>query len=101
MRFIILSVVHISCFETEMEFISHILVHLIFSILFCIISCIISSVGIFVFFRLSICALVAKILPDKVVRWCPDGKFLVIFASCIFTELRAACFRPVHILHLH
>ena len=28
------------------------------------------------FFRLSIHALVAKIWPDKVVRWCPDGDFL-------------------------
>jgi len=28
------------------------------------------------FFRLSICALVAKIKPNKVVRWCEDGDFL-------------------------
>ena len=28
------------------------------------------------FFRLSMCALVAKIWPEKVVRWCPDGDFL-------------------------
>ena len=28
------------------------------------------------FFRLSIHALVAKIWPDKVMRWCPDGDFL-------------------------
>jgi len=28
------------------------------------------------FFRLSISALVAKIQPDIVVRWCPDGDFL-------------------------
>jgi len=28
------------------------------------------------FFRLSIHALVAKIWPDKVVRWCQDGDFL-------------------------
>jgi len=36
------------------------------------------------FFRLSICALVAKILPDKVVRWCPDDDFLgpAFPASC-------------------
>jgi len=27
-------------------------------------------------------------------RWCPDGKFLAIFASCIFSEPRAAHFRP-------
>jgi len=31
------------------------------------------------FFRLSIYALVVKIQPDKVVRWCPDGDFLAIF----------------------
>jgi len=40
------------------------------------------------FFRLSIHALEAN--PDKVVRWCPDGKFLTIFCS----EPRAARFRP-------
>jgi len=28
------------------------------------------------FFRLSICTFVAKIQPDKVVRWCADGDFL-------------------------
>jgi len=28
------------------------------------------------FFRLSIHALVAKIQPDKLVWWCPDGEFL-------------------------
>jgi len=43
------------------------------------------------FFRLSIHALVAKIWPDKVVLWCPDGDF---FASCTFSELHAAHFRP-------
>ena len=31
------------------------------------------------FFRLSIRALVEKIWPDKVVRWCADGDFLTIF----------------------
>jgi len=46
------------------------------------------------FFRLSIRALVAKIWPDKVVRWCPDGDFLAIFLSCISSEPRAAGFRP-------
>jgi len=35
------------------------------------------------YFRLLIRALVAKIWPDKVVRWCPDGEFLAIFVSCI------------------
>jgi len=32
----------------------------------------------------------AKIWPDKVVRWCRDGDF---FASCIFSEPRAAHLR--------
>jgi len=44
-----------------------------------------------VFFRLSIYALLAKIQPNKVVRWCRDGDF---FASCISSEPRAAHFRP-------
>ena len=34
-------------------------------------------------FRLSICALVAKIQPEKFVSWCPDGEFLTMFASYI------------------
>jgi len=42
------------------------------------------------FVRLSIYALVAKIQPDKVVRWCRDGDFWLSFASCIFSEPRAA-----------
>ena len=42
-----------------------------------------------IFFRLSIHALIAKILPDKVVRWCPDGEFLAIF--CVLYFQRAAC----------
>ena len=49
-----------------------------------------------IFFRLSIRALVAKIQPDKVVRWCRDGDFWRHFASCVFSEPRAASFR----LHL-
>jgi len=43
------------------------------------------------FFRLSICALVAKIRPDKFVRWCPDCEFLAIFRVLYFQ--RAACSR--------
>ena len=35
------------------------------------------------FFLLSIRAVVAKIEPDKVVRWCPDGDFGDFFASRI------------------
>ena len=34
------------------------------------------------------------IQPNKVVRWCPDGEFLAIFASSIFREPHAAHFRP-------
>jgi len=45
------------------------------------------------FFRLSISALVAKIQVDKVVRWCPDGKFLAIFCVLYSSELHAAHFR--------
>jgi len=43
-----------------------------------------------IFFRLSIHALAAKMQADKVVRWRQNGDF---FASCIFSELRAAHFR--------
>jgi len=46
------------------------------------------------FFRLSIRALIVKILPDKVVRWCPDGDFWRLLGSCISSKLRAAGFRP-------
>ena len=43
----------------------------------------------------SIRAIVAKIYPDKVVRWCLDGEcFWQFFASCIFSEPRAARFGP-------
>jgi len=47
-----------------------------------------------VFVWLPICALVAKVWPDKVVRWCPDGDFLASFWVCISSEPRAAHFRP-------
>ena len=43
------------------------------------------------FFRLSIRALVAQTQPDKVVRWCSGFDF---FSSFIFSEPRAAHFRP-------
>jgi len=43
---------------------------------------------------MSIHALVEKIQPDKVVRCCPDGEFLRLFASHIFSEPRRAHFRP-------
>jgi len=42
-----------------------------------------------VFFPLSIHALVAKIQPNKVVRWCRDGDFLRDF--CVLYFQRAAC----------
>ena len=43
------------------------------------------------FFRLSIHALVAKIWPDKLVRWCPDGNFWRLF--CVLYLQRATCSR--------
>ena len=48
------------------------------------------------FFRLSICALVAKIKPDKVVRWCPDGDFFASFLRPVFSASRVQ-----HILDMH
>jgi len=39
-------------------------------------------------------ALVAKIQPNKVVRWCRYGDFWQFFAFCIFSEPRAVHFRP-------
>jgi len=48
------------------------------------------------FFRLSIRALVAKIWPDKVVRWCPEGDFLVCFLGSAFPASRVQ-----HISDLH
>jgi len=41
--------------------------------------------------RLSICALVAKTEPNKVVRWCADGKFLPIFLCPAFPASRMQC----------
>jgi len=51
---------------------------------------------------LSKCALVAKIWPDKVVRWCPDGDFwrLVFSASRVqhVSDLRPKfALRPHHV----
>ena len=52
------------------------------------------------FFRLSIHALVAKIQPDKVVRWCAYGDFLRNF--CLLYFQRAACSTfQTCILNLH
>jgi len=45
-------------------------------------------------------ALVAKIQPDKVVRWCPDGEFSAIF--CVLHFQRAACSTfPTCVLNSH
>ena len=53
-----------------------------------------------VFFRLSMRALVAKIWPDKVVRWCPDGDFWQLF--WVLHLQRAACSTfQTCILNLH
>jgi len=46
-----------------------------------------------VFFRLAIHALVAKVEPEKVVRWCRDGDF---FLRPVFSASRLQ-----HISHMH
>ena len=43
------------------------------------------------FFRLSIHALVAKTWPDKVLRRCADGDFLVFFLRPVFSASRVHC----------
>jgi len=48
------------------------------------------------FFRLSIRASVAKIWPDKFVRWCADGEFLEIFLRAAFPASRMQ-----HVSDLH
>jgi len=48
------------------------------------------------FFRFSIGGLVAKIYPDKVVWWCPDGKFLAIFLHPAFP---VSCVQHISDLH--
>jgi len=53
-----------------------------------------------IFFRLSIRALVAKILPDKFVRWCPDGEFLAIFWVLHFQRATGSTFQTC-ILNSH
>jgi len=45
------------------------------------------------FFRLSIRALVAKIWPDKVVRWCLDGDFLASFWVLYFQRAASSTFQ--------
>jgi len=48
------------------------------------------------FFRLTMHALVAKVQPDKVVRWCPDGEFWRFFASCVFQRAACSTFSDLH-----
>ena len=45
------------------------------------------------FCRLWIHALVAKIQPNKVVRWCPDGEFLAIFWVLYFQRAMCSTFQ--------
>jgi len=55
------------------------------------------------FFRLSIYALVAKIQPDKVVRWCRDGNFLRHFCVLYFQRLGGftmMCYINLHFTYL-
>ena len=52
------------------------------------------------FFRLSIYALTAKIQPNKVVGWCPDGDFLAIFCMLYFQRPARSTFQNC-ILKLH
>jgi len=51
------------------------------------------------FFRSSIHALVAETEPDKVVRWCRDGDFCIIFASFLRPVFSVS--RVQHISDLH
>jgi len=49
-----------------------------------------------VFFQLSIHALVARMQPDKVVRRCPDGKFLAIFLCSAFSVSHVQQISDIH-----
>jgi len=40
--------------------------------------------------------LVAKIWPDKFVRWCPDGDFLAIFLRPVFSASRLQRVSDLH-----
>jgi len=46
---------------------------------------------------LSIHALVAKIWPDKFVRWCPDGEFLATFWVLYFSASRVQNVSDLHL----
>jgi len=48
------------------------------------------------FFLLSIHAFVAKIQPDKFVRWCPDGDFFTSFLRAVFSASRAQQVSDLH-----
>ena len=54
-----------------------------------------------IFLRLSIHALVVKIQSDKVVRWCADGDFCVLYfqrAACSISDLHSKLtLRPYHV----
>jgi len=49
-----------------------------------------------VFFWLSMCPLVTKIYPDKVVRWFLDGEFLAIFWDLHFKRAACSTFSDLH-----
>ena len=49
------------------------------------------------FFQLSIHALVAKIWPDKGVRWCPDGDFWRLFLHPVFSASRVQQVSELHL----
>jgi len=48
------------------------------------------------FFWFSIRALVAKIQPDKIVRWCPDGDFWRLFCVLYFSASRVQQVSDLH-----
>jgi len=48
----------------------------------------------------SILALVAKVQPDKVVRWCPDGDFWRLFCVLYFQRAARSTFQTC-IQNLH
>jgi len=52
------------------------------------------------FFRLPMHALFAKIQPEKLVGWCPDGDFLAIFCVLYFQRAARSTFQTC-ILNLH
>jgi len=69
---------------------------LLFKKFFPIVDTCLSSINqsINLFVNLSVSQSKEKILPDKVVRWCADGKFWAIFCALYFRQPRVARFRP-------